>query len=186
MAGVKAISFDSESLEELIIEVADSYGLSERDRQILRPAVAIDTQQGLAKVAGYAASTPNVAAGLKLANAARKSGSMFQTMKAYATDGLEAAAKVADSSAKAVKAVASHKVVEAASKSGIFGKLTRKAGENAGLIGLALKSAYAVGTSGFFMARGRQFNLECYELVKARLPDTNALPPAAADDTALR
>ena len=175
-AGVKAVSLGSGNLAALIEEIADSYGLDEDDRQLLRPTISIDAHQGLAKAAEFAVNAPTVANGVKIARDAHAAGKMLPTARAFATKGMKAAQAVTKSGGKAAKAA------KAASQLGFFGKWGAAIGSKATPIGLVLTGAYVLGTSGFFAAKGRRYNLDCHALLKDRLmPEAIAVPESSAD-----
>lgn len=144
-AGIKAFTVGRESLEALIGQIADAYGLSDEDRARLRPTAGIDLHEGAGKLADMARKSAGVMKGVEIVADARRAGTLMKTGRHLVTKGLPGAARVA----KGAKAA------------GVAGRAVP-------WVTVAV-SAYAIGSAGFFAAKAERYNRDCRDLLQARL-----------------
>lgn len=163
-AGVKAVTFGSESLDALITDIADAYGLDAADRETLYPFRSVTAADTAQSAISTIATTPIAAEAGRIMLQARESKAVLATGKALLRGGLDAARDVAKGGA--VKAGAG------------MGKAS-KASKGVPWLTVAV-GLYGASTAGWFWARARKYNQACFELLKTRLEaPTEASIPAA-------
>lgn len=140
LAGVKAVSFGSESLDDLITRIADAYGLDEADRAAVYPFRA-------------------GAAGDEAVPAVAASPALMQAGKALLASGVKVAK--AATHRGATRAI-TRRVGQGAATAG------KGAGRAVPWLALGL-GLYGASTAGWFWTRARRYNQACYDLLKSRL-----------------
>lgn len=140
LAGVKAVSFGSESLDELIGKIADAYGLDDADRAAVYPFRA-------------------GAAGDEMVPVATASPALIQAGKALLASGV-----------KVAKAATHSGATRAITRRIGPGTATASKGAGRAVPWLALGlGLYGASTAGWFWTRARKYNQACYDLLKARI-----------------
>ena len=159
-AGVKAVTFGSESLDALITDIANAYGLDAADRETLYPFRSVTTANTAQSAISTIATTPIAAEAGRIMLQARESKAVLATGKALLRGGLDAARDVAKGGA-----------VKAAAGAG-------KASKGVPWLTVAV-GLYGASTAGWFWARARKYNQACFELLKARLEASTPAPKPA-------
>lgn len=177
-AGLKSVTLGSEKLQDLIDEIAESFRLSEADRRHLRPTIGIDLHDGASSLAQKARNAEKVVKGAAIINDARKAGKLVETGKQFITGGMsaaEAASKAGQAAGKTSKAVKAAGKVAEVGRLGTLGTKLKWLAPITSKIATPLMIAqgvYAVGSASFFGLKARRYNLDCYELFKARMEAT--------------
>ena len=140
LAGVKAVSFGSESLDELVTKIADAYGLGDADRAAVYPFRADNVGDD---------AVPFVAA----------SPALLEAGKSLLQSGIQVAKTAAHGGARNTFA---KRLGQGAATAG------KGAGRAAPWLALGL-GLYGASTAGWFWTRARKYNQACYDLLKERI-----------------
>lgn len=146
-AGVKAVTFGSESLDALVTDIADAYGLSAADRDRLYPFRSVNAVSAAQTTVSTIATAPIAAEAGRIAKEAHEHHALAATGKALLQGGLDAA--------------------RTAAKGGAV-KAATTAGKRVPWLAVAV-GLYGASTAGWFWTRARKYNQACFDLLKARI-----------------